>query len=155
MPRARARIASGLALLALLGPAACASPTGEPRDPINSDAGLGLRGYDPVAYFALRVATRGDAAHTTHYGGVEYRFASAEHLARFEADPVRYLPQYGGYCAIAMAWDRVADVDPEAWAIVDGRLFLNNSAFAHALWKLGRGRNIEAADAHWKQRGAP
>jgi len=148
-------VASGLAALALLGVAACASPAGEPRAPVNSDAGLALRGYDPVAYFERGAATPGDAAYTTRYGGIEYRFASDAHRARFEAEPARYLPQYGGYCAIAMAWDRVADVDPEAWAIVDDRLFLNNSTLAHALWQLGRRRNIEAADEHWKRRRAP
>lgn len=109
MRHASARLACGLAALALLGAGACASPPGEPRQPANSDAGLGLRGYDRVAYFERGAATPGDPVLTAHHHGAEHRFASAANRARFEVDPARYLPEYGGYCAIAMAWDRVAD----------------------------------------------
>ncbi len=146
---ASARICRALVLCVLvLG--ACASPPRSPAPAVNAEASVALHGYDPVAYFTRGEPTPGSERYTTTWRGVVYRFASPEHLALFQAEPERYLPQYGGYCAIAMAWDRIADIDPQQWAIVDGRLYLNNSAFAHTLWSFDRRGNIEDADRNWR-----
>jgi hypothetical protein len=80
---------------------------------------------------------------------VTYRFGSAENLARFKSDPEKYLPQYGGYCAYAMAIDRIADIDPSRWAIVEGKLYLNNNYLSYHLWSLNKSGNISSADRNW------
>jgi YHS domain-containing protein len=148
----RGWIAAGLMLALTLaglpGAASSASP-GTPIHPVNTEGGVALKGYDPVAYFGAGRATRGTEAHTHRWQGATYRFASADNLERFKADPERYLPRYGGYCAYAMSLNRIADIDPERWAIVDGRLYLNNNRLAHALWSLDRTGHIESADRHW------
>jgi len=123
-----------------------------PKSPVtavNTTNGVGLKGYDPVAYFTTGRPTPGVGAYTYHWNGVTYRFASAENQERFTADPAQYLPQYGGYCAYAMSLNRIADIDPHRWAIVGGKLYLNNNFFAHGLWSLNKGGNIAAADRNW------
>jgi YHS domain-containing protein len=146
----QARFPSRL-LVALLGASlfgSCAAAS-TPVPPINAKDGVALHGYDPVAYFTAGRPTPGSDAHTQRFAGATYRFASAENLALFAADPQRYLPQYGGYCAYAMSLDRIADIDPDAWAIVDGKLYLNNNRAAHALWSFRKAGRIEAADRNW------
>src|ERR1700730_3394861 len=130
------------------GSALAASET-TPVAAVNAADGIGLKGYDPVAYFTLGQPTPGVDEYTYRWKGVTYRFASAENLARFKSDPEKYLPQYGGYCAYAMATDRIADIDPSRWAIVDGKLYLNNGFFAEKLWSLNKSGNIAAGDRNW------
>jgi len=120
-----------------------------PVTAVNTTNGLGLKGYDPVAYFTTGRPTPGVDAYTSHWKGVTYRFASAENQERFQADPEQYLPQYGGYCAYAMSLNRIADINPDRWAIVAGKLYLNNNFFAQGLWSLNKGGNIAAADRNW------
>jgi len=123
-----------------------------PKSPVtvvNATNGIGLKGYDPVAYFITGHSTPGVDAYTYHWKGVTYRLASAENQERFKTDPEQYLPQYGGYCAYAMSLNRIADIDPDRWAIVGGKLYLNNNLFAHTLWSVNKSRNIAAADRNW------
>jgi YHS domain-containing protein len=120
-----------------------------PVAPVNVAGGIGVKGYDPVAYFAEGEATPGVDQHTYSWKGVTYRFASAENLERFKADPEKYLPQYGGYCAYAMSINRIADIDPSRWAIVDGKLYLNNNYLSYHLWSLNKSGNIASADRNW------
>ena len=89
---------------------------------VNATDGVALKGYDPVAYFTDGEATEGSAAYRHEWQGATYRFASAANLELFTADPAKYAPQYGGYCSIAIAQNAIADIDPERWAIVDGKL---------------------------------
>jgi YHS domain-containing protein len=120
-----------------------------PIPPVNASEGIGLKGYDPVAYFTNGAATRGSEKHSYLWKGVTYRFASAENLRQFKADPAKYLPQYGGYCAYAMSHNRIADSDPSRWAIVNGKLYLNNGLVAEKLWSLNENGNILSADRNW------
>ena len=120
-----------------------------PVSPVNAANGVAVMGYDVVAYFTVGRAMPGSDAHTHQWKGATYRFVSAENRARFAADPERYAPQYGGYCAYAMAIDRIADVDPERWAIVDGKLYLNNNRIVHAVWSVNRASNVGAGDRNW------
>jgi YHS domain-containing protein len=124
------------------------SPT-SPVAAVNTAAGLGLKGYDPVAYFTEGRPTPGIDQYTYSWKGVTYRFASADNLARFQTDPEKYLPQYGGYCAYAMSLDRIADIDPSRWAIINGKLYLNNGYLAQSLWSLNKGGNIASGDRNW------
>ena len=120
-----------------------------PVPAVNSAGGTGLKGYDPVAYFTVGRPTPGLDQYVYQWKGVTYRFASAENLERFKVDPEKYLPQYGGYCAYAMAIDRIADIDPSRWAIVDGKLYLNNNYLSYHLWSLNKSGNISSADRNW------
>ena len=118
---------------------------------VNTADGFALKGYDPVAYFTNGQPTKGSAQYSFRWKGVTYLFASAENLQRFKAEPDKYLPQYGGYCAYAMSLDRIADIDPHRWAIVGGKLYLNNGFIAQDLWSLNKSGNIESADRNWPQ----
>ena len=118
---------------------------------VNAKEGIGLKGYDPVAYFVNGQPTKGAEQYSFAWKGVTYRFASEQNLNRFKADPEKYLPQYGGYCAYAVSHDRTADIDPSRWAIVDGKLYLNNGFVAEKLWSLDKPGNIESADRNWPQ----
>src|SRR5512143_963461 len=80
---------------------------------------------DPVSYFTDATPAKGKAAFTATHDGVTYRLASAEHRHQFEAEPAKYLPQYGGYCAMGVAMGKKLAIDPEAYRIVDGKLYLN------------------------------
>jgi YHS domain-containing protein len=121
------------------------------REAVNADQGIGPKGYDPVAYFINGVPTKGSDQYSLAWKGVTYRFASAENLEMFKADPDKYLPQYGGYCEYAMSFNRIADIDPSRWAIVNGKLCLNNGFVAEKLWSLNKNGNIVSADRNWPQ----
>jgi len=138
-----------VALLAVGAGFAMAASAKSPVDAVNVAGGTGVKGYDPVAYFTGGQPTRGEDQYTYRWKGVIYRFASAENLERFKTDPEKYLPQYGGYCAYAMAINRIADIDPSRWAIVDGKLYLNNNYLSYHLWALNKSGNIASADRNW------
>ncbi len=90
----------------------------------NTKKGFVANGYDVVAYFDGQ-AMKGDAAFTTTYDGVKLKFANADNLKKFTGDPERYLPQYGGYCAYAVAVSgKKVSVNPETFEIRDGALYL-------------------------------
>lgn len=108
-----------------------------------------IRGYDPVAYFTLGEPTEGDKKYTTRWQGAIYRFASAENFTLFKSDPERYAPQYGGYCAYAVAKGATAQTDPEAWTIVNGKLYLNFSPAIKKRWSQDIPGNIRAANRNW------
>ena len=110
---------------------------------------VAVSGYDPVAYFTEGRPVRGTSQHRIMHQGYEYRFASAENLAAFRASPVRYLPQYGGYCAWAVAQGYTAHGDPHVWAIVDGRLYLNYSPGGQRRWERDVPGHISRADVNW------
>ncbi len=108
-------------------------------------------GHDVVAYFTRGEPVEGSAEHSTEWNGAEWRFASAEHLERFRADPERYAPAYGGFCAYAVAEGSTAAGDPEHWTIHEGRLYLNYNADIQARWEADRQAYIAAADDNWPQ----
>lgn len=111
---------------------------------------LALRGYDPVPYFTDGAPTPGEIDITAEHQGATYRFASAEHKAMFEADPAKYAPQYGGYCAFGLAQGYKFDGDPQVWKIVDDKLYLNLSSKVSTIWQQDVPGNIENADAKWQ-----
>ena len=113
--------------------------------------GTAIKGYDPVAYFTQSQAVKGSKEFTVDWMEATWRFASAAHSDAFAADPERYAPQYGGYCAFAVAQGATANIDPQAWRIVDGKLYLNLSKDVQALWLTDVPGKIEKADANWPQ----
>ena len=108
-------------------------------------------GYDAVSFFGTNGPVKGVAVHTTEYQGAVWQFASAENLALFKADPVRYAPQYGGYCAWAAAQNDLAPGDPEYWTLIDGKLYLNYSRKVQADWEKDIPGFIQKADRFWPE----
>ncbi len=119
-------------------------------DPVYSSwRGLAIRGADPVAYFSEGRAVIGSPAFEYTWQGATWRFSSEEHRARFAADPERHAPQYGGYCAYAVSEGYTASIDPEAWKIVGGKLYLNYSRDVQKLWEADVPGRIARGDANW------
>ncbi|MDP3069447.1 MAG: YHS domain-containing (seleno)protein [Opitutaceae bacterium] len=118
--------------------------------PVNATFfGVAIKGYDPVAYFESGKPVKGDSAFAHEWNGATWRFASAAHRDVFKAAPERYAPQYGGYCAWAVAQGYTAGIDPDAWKIVAGKLYLNYSPEVQKKWAGDEPGNIAKADTHW------
>ena len=126
-------------------PGVRAASTGD----VNQIDGLALHGFDPVAYFTQNKAVKGEPVLTASYQGVTYQFASKEDQAAFGASPAKYVPQYGGFCALATSIGIKADIDPHAFAINDGKLYVNNNERALKLFQDDVKGNIAKADHNW------
>jgi len=112
--------------------------------------GKAIKGYDPVAYFTMSKPVEGDGDFTYKWMGATWRFASAENRDTFAGMPEKYAPQYGGYCAWAVSQGYTASIDPAAWKIVDGKLYLNYSKGVQKQWQDGGiPKLIAAANANW------
>jgi hypothetical protein len=139
-----------LALLIGVWLAGGAAAQGPPAAPVNVNAeGLALHGHDAVAYFTQGKAVPGTAQFEHAWNGARWRFASAASRDLFARNPEQYAPQFGGYCAWAVSRNYTADIDPTAFAVVDGKLYVNYSSFVQARWRLDRAGNIQKGHAHW------
>ena len=119
-------------------------------DPINHGrAGIAIRGYDPVAYFTDSKPVKGDPKFSYTWRGAAWQFASPEHRELFAQHPDRYVPQYGGYCAYGVSEGHTVDIDPVAWKIIDGRLYLNYSTSVQQLFLKDPQARIQRADENW------
>ena len=110
--------------------------------------GVGIQGYDPVSYFDGAPAKGTETIEYT-FEGTRYRFRNAANRDRFASDPRQYLPQYGGFCAYAVSRGYTASIDPLAWKIVGGKLYLNYSKRVQRLWEEDIPGNIAKGDANW------
>ncbi|MEM6839645.1 MAG: YHS domain-containing (seleno)protein [Cyanobacteria bacterium P01_C01_bin.120] len=110
---------------------------------------VAIAGADPVAYFTEGAYVPGSADFTHDWSGVTWQFATAENRDEFASNPGQYAPQYGGFCAWAVSQGYTAAVDPEAWKIVDGKLYLNYDKNIQARWERDIPGNIVKADANW------
>ena len=121
------------------------------KDPVYTGifSSLAASGYDPVAYFVEGRPVEGRKAFEFEWNGATWRFATADNRAAFEADPEKFAPQYGGYCAWAVSQGTTASTDPEAWRIVDGKLYLNYSKSVQSTWVQDIPGNIAKADGNW------
>ncbi len=111
--------------------------------------GIAIRGADPVAYFTDSDYVQGSSEFSHQWNGVTWQFASAENRDAFAADPDAYAPEYGGFCAWAVSQGYTADIDPEAWKIVDGKLYLNYNKSIQKKWSKDIPGNIAKADQNW------
>lgn len=127
----------------------CASPAWAVDEVFATDEGA-LRGHDPVAYHVEGKPVKGVAEFSHDWNGATWRFASAANRDAFAADPERYAPAYGGYCAFGTSRGYKVSTQPEAFAIVDGRLYLNYSTAVQATWNQDRPGYIEKADEVWQ-----
>lgn len=143
MIRRRLIAASTLAVLTLSSPLAARAGEYFEKD------GLALRGHDPVAYFKEHRPVPGRAEFTAQHRGSTFRFASQANRDAFVADPAKYAPQYGGFCAFGMASGYKAAIDPAAFSVVDGRLYLNYNRDIQKQWSADTPGFIAKADRHW------
>ncbi len=111
----------------------------------------GLSGYDPVAYFTEGKPVRGNGYHITEYNGVTYAFANKENRKRFEANPEKYVPAYGGYCAYGVAVGKKFVADPTVWRIVDGTLYVNLDRDIQRTWQKDIPGYIKKAERNWSK----
>jgi len=111
--------------------------------------GLAVHGFDVVAYFTEGKPAQGDANFAVVHDEATYRFASQANLDAFKADPAKYAPVYGGYCAYGVSVGAKFDGDPRYWKIVDGRLYLNLDAGIQQAWLKDVPDAIKKADANW------
>ena len=140
----------GIAAAALTLTALAAGPLR--AQAVNTDkSGLALYGYDAVAYVADQKAVKGSPEITATHDGSTYRFATVEHRDQFTADPAAYLPAYGGYCAYGVSRGYKVKVDPEAFTVVEGKLYLNYDKGVQKKWLADVPGFIAKADANWAE----
>lgn len=116
------------------------------------DSKIALQGYSAVSYLDLGLAQRGDKDHMSEYGGVKYFFVSAAQKKQFDANPAKYMPQFGGYCATGIAVGAKFRVDPNKFLVQDGKLYLFLNSIevdAKQLWIEDPKGMAKKADANW------
>ena len=137
-------LAPALLGIVALGPLA-AEETGQEAEPR-----LGLKGYDPVAYFTDGRPVQGKEEFEYAWDEVRYRFATDEHLSMFKDDPDRYVPQFAGSCAMGMSKGQKVEANPQNWLISDGRLFVFYATSGPAQFQADSKALAAAADQHWQ-----
>ena len=108
-----------------------------------------LAGHDAVAYFTQNEPVLGSAEFTAEYEGAVYRFATAKNRDAFRANPAKYAPAYGGYCALGTSFGKKFEVDGKAFEVVEGRLYVNKNLNVYRTWKKDIPGNIVKAEGHW------
>ena len=112
-------------------------------------SGIALNGYDPVAFFTEGTPTHGDAGITATHKGASYMFASRQNRAKFEKNPEKYAPQFGGYCAYGVAVGALFPVDINTWQIRDGKLYLNLNPMILKLFNKDFEGHVAKAEKNW------
>jgi YHS domain-containing protein len=105
-----------------------------------------INGYDTVAYFTVGKAVKGVDTLVTEWMGAKWKFSNQAHVDLFKANPEKYAPQYGGYCAYGVTQGYLVKVDPEQFSVIDGKLYLNYDADVQSKWKKDTAGYISAAD---------
>lgn len=140
----------------MAGPGRSPVPSLTPGDParmkflVNVDAnGVALMGHDPVAFFVEKKPVMGKPELRTVYKGAIYQFASPENKARFDKEPAKFEPQFGGFCGYAASINKVSPISIAFFEILDGRLVLQHNQKAWDLWHKDVPGNLQKADANW------
>jgi len=141
-------------LIVALGIAGAMTLRGQTPGSINAANGVAIQGYDAVAYHTGQQAVKGTRAYAYPWRGVTWHFASAENRDRFAKSPETFMPEFGGFCAYGVSRGYAVDVDPTAFAIVDGRLYLNYSKRVQATWNQDRPGYIQKARQNWPKLSA-
>ena len=111
---------------------------------------IAIKGYDPVAYFTMSRAVKGKSQFEYRWQDARWRFVSEEHMKLFTSNPEQYAPRFGGYCAEGMTLGRKASIDPQAWLIIEGELYLNYSIEVRDIMARNPSKTIEDADLIWE-----
>jgi YHS domain-containing protein len=136
-------------ILVLLAALFFAHPAYAQKAEVYADRSGAIRGYDPVSYFTSGHPVKGSPRYNHRWRGATWHFASPENRDAFAAAPEKYAPQYGGYCAYGVANGYAVSIDPAAWSIVDGKLYLNYSLGVREDWKKDVPGYIRKAEANW------
>ncbi len=118
----------------------------KPRINTIGSPGVAIKGFDPVAYFTVGKPTKGSKEHELTHKGAKWRFASAENKALFEANPAKYEPAYGGYCAYGVAQGSLVKIEGNSWAIRNGKLYLNYNRSVQKRWARSPASYIKQAN---------
>lgn len=108
-----------------------------------------IDGYDTVAYHTLGKPVKGSKSYSHEWKGANWLFSTPSNRDLFKADPTKYAPQYGGYCAWAAANNKIADADATLWDIYDGKLYLNYNTKTHNEWRLDKAGMVRRGNANW------
>ncbi len=119
------------------------------KSPVFVHSGKAIRGYDPVAYFTEGKPAKGDAKLIYNWNDANWYFSSQKHLDLFKANPEKYAPQYGGYCAYGLSNGYKAPTDADAWTIDNDKLYLNYNLQVRREWNKEREQRIKRADENW------
>ncbi len=144
-----------LSLTVILTLGACVTAKHNSNSEVNIDtiddvARVAIKGYDPVAYFKARKAIKGHKQISSNWNGANWFFASQDNKNAFEINPSKYAPQYGGYCAYGVSVPETKiDIDPNAWHINKGKLYLNYTPETQVIWLEDKESHIEDADKIW------
>jgi YHS domain-containing protein len=123
---------------------------GQNKTLLNLDKqGIAIQGYDPVAFFTQNRPLKGRPEFEIKYNGARYLFASAEDKSTFDANPAKYEPQFGGFCAYAASKNRTAPVKIEAFQIVNGRLLMQYDLDIRKEFNKDAQGNLQKADKNW------
>ncbi len=144
-----AALATGCSGMAAQNPSGALRPVNAVPD--GADASVMLKGHDVVAYFTDAKHMLGRPEIKTVHEGVTFRFASAEHKALFDAQPAKYLPQYGGYCANGVAYGIPWGGDADTWLLRDGKLYIFGGAGSRRAFLMDRELNTQRADKYWAE----
>lgn len=120
-------------------------------DPVFQNGGVAVGGYDVVSYHRMQNPVEGSPELTHEWNGVTWQFADETNHRLFAADPEKFAPRYGGYCAYALARGALAPTDPEAWTIYHGKLYLNFSRSVREKWLADVANHVVKADGNWPQ----
>ncbi len=115
------------------------------------ESGKAIRGYDPVAYFTAGEPVKGNKNFQLTWNNADWYFSSQQNLNLFKANPEKYAPQYGGYCAYGLSGGHKAPTDNNAWAIVNNKLYLNYSPEVKKEWLKNQKERIVKADKYWPE----
>jgi len=115
-----------------------------------TDNNVAIHGYDTVAYFTDNKAMKGNSEFQHDWRDALWQFTSATNRDLFAANPDRYSPQYGGYCALGIAAGEISDVDPKAFTIQDGKLYLNKAMEFRKIWREAPKSHVFMSDYNWE-----
>jgi len=136
-------------IASIAGAATLAWPAQAAQFKVFQRDGIAINGIDPVAYFTEERPVEGSEDFTLDWNSAIWLFASAANRDEFAAMPEKFAPQYGGYCAYAVAKGYTASTDPKAWSIYEGKLYLNYSRPVRALWALDKTGYVLKANNNW------
>jgi len=115
------------------------------------ESGVAIQGYDPVAFFTDHQPVKGDQKFLVKHNGAIYFFASKEHKDLFKADPAKYEPEFGGYCAYGVSRNKLVEIEVDAFQIVDGKLLLQYSKGVRDDFNKDAKANLAKAASNWPE----
>lgn len=122
------------------------------QTPVYQSDGVAINGYDPIAYFVENKPVPGKTEFSFEWNGAKWQFASNENLEKFKGNPEGYAPQYGGYCAYGASRGYLAQTDPQAFTILDNKLYLNYNLDVRTEWMKDVNNRISKANENWESK---